>query len=114
MTHNHTQTSISPTVLAHRPGRAVVIVDVRKPAARRASGAAIAGAVWRHPVEVDHWADEFKGRTVAVYCVHGHEVSQTVRSFLTGKGIETMILEGGFEAWQQAGLPVEALDDADA
>jgi thiosulfate sulfurtransferase len=50
---------------------------------------------------------------VAMYCVHGHEVSQAVRGFLAEMDIEAVIVEGGFEAWKAAGLPVAPLESAD-
>ncbi|KJS16641.1 MAG: hypothetical protein VR78_07200 [Hoeflea sp. BRH_c9] len=100
--------------MASSPGGLVSIIDVRKPAARAASGLAIPGALWRHPFDAANWADEFTGRQVAVYCVHGHEVSQAVRGFLTDLGMDAMSVEGGFEGWRQAGLPVEPVDDRHA
>jgi rhodanese-related sulfurtransferase len=45
--------------------------------------------------------------------VHGHEVSQAVRGFLADMGIEAMIVEGGFEAWRAADLPVAPVESAD-
>ena len=113
MSHIHTPTSVSPAGLAAEPGD-FVILDVRKPAARAASGLAIAGALWRHPFDAANWAGEFKGRRVILYCVHGHEVSQAVRGYLSDLGIDAAIVEGGFEAWRLAGLPVEPVVDADA
>ena len=112
MSQNHNQTSLSPVVLANSPGRWVVI-DVRKPVARLASGSAVAGSVWRHPFDALNWAGEFSGGRVALYCVHGHEVSRAVRGFLADMGIEAVIVEGGFEAWKTAGLPVAPVESAD-
>lgn len=65
------------------------------------------GAVWLHPFEAAGWAPAYRGRSVVVFCVHGHEVSLAVRGFLEDMGVDAMILEGGFEAWREAGLPVE-------
>ena len=113
MSNIPTETSVSPAGLAKDPGD-FVILDVRKPMARAASGLAIAGALWRHPFDAANWAGEFKGRRVIVYCVHGHEVSRAVRGFLVDSEIDAAILEGGFEAWRLAGLPVETVVDADA
>ena len=114
MSQFHNQTSIMPIDLAAMPGTAVTFVDVRKPPARTALGLSIAGAVWRHPFDAANWADEFRGGPVAVYCVHGHEVSQAVRGYLADQGIDAVIIKGGFEAWKQAGLPVEPVGGDDA
>lgn len=90
-----------------------LIIDVRKPMARLASGAIIPGSVWRHPFDALNWAGELRSGRVAVYCVHGHEVSQAVRGFLADKDIEAVIVEGGFEAWKAAGLPVAPVESVD-
>lgn len=114
MSQFHNESSLSPVALAALPVGAVTIIDVRKPAARAASGLAIPGAIWRHPFDAANWAYEFTGKQIVVYCVHGHEVSQAVRGFLADLGIEAVILEGGFEGWRQTGLPVKPLDDDNA
>lgn len=112
MSQNHCLTSLSPVALTASPD-GWVIIDVRKPVARLASGSVIAGSVWRHPFDAHNWAGEFSGRRVALYCVHGHEVSQAVRGFLADMDIEAVIVEGGFEAWKAAGLPVAPVESAD-
>lgn len=112
MSQNYNQTSLSPDALADSTG-GWVIIDVRKPVARLASGSAIAGAIWRHPFDALNWAGEFNGKRVALYCVHGHEVSRAVRGFLADMDIETVFVEGGFEAWKAAGLPVAPVESAD-
>jgi thiosulfate sulfurtransferase len=106
------ETSVSPLDLV-ADGEAIVIVDVRKPAARAGSGLQISGATWRHPFDAANWADAFRGRRVAVYCVHGHEVSRAVRGFLEDCGVKARLIEGGFEAWRDAGLPVEPVGMSD-
>jgi len=113
MSQIHNQTSVSPVCLKGLPGD-FTILDVRKPVARATSGLAIPGALWRHPFDAANWADEFKAVRVVVYCVHGHEVSLAVRGYLSDVGIDAVIIEGGFEAWRQAGLPVEPLADINA
>ena len=114
MSQIHNQTSLSPADLAAFPAGSISLVDVRKPGARAASGMTIPGALWRHPFDAANWAGEFRGTKVVVYCVHGHEVSQAVRGYLADMGIEALLLEGGFEAWQQSGLPLEPVAEADA
>ena len=83
-------------------------IDVRKPMARETSGEDMPGAVWRHPFEAAHWAPEFTGQRLVVFCVHGHEVSHAVAGFLRDEGFDVLVLEGGFEAWRTAGQSVVA------
>ena len=82
----------------------VTLIDVRKPAARAASGLSIEKAAWRHPFDALRWIDQIdRHRKIVVFCVHGHEVSQAVHSFLRDDGIDASYLEGGFDAWREAG-----------
>ena len=100
---DHTISIENLKVGAH--GRA--LIDVRKPAAYQASGRVITGALWHHPFEVDSWADTVD-RPVAVYCVHGHEVSQGVAAYLRARGIDAVYLIGGFEDYVASGGETEA------
>lgn len=85
-------------------GEDIVLLDVRKPEAYRASGLAMPGAGWRDPFSVTEWASEISGNTsVVVYCVHGHEVSQGVGKILQAGGADVRVLEGGFEGWRESG-----------
>lgn len=84
-----------------------VLIDVRKDEAYAASGRTIAGALRRPPSQVGEWAADFRGRPVAIFCVHGHEVSQTVCTRLRSEGIDAVYIEGGFEALVTAGFPTE-------
>ncbi|WP_422371178.1 rhodanese-like domain-containing protein [Hoeflea sp.] len=112
MSQVYNETSVSPLDLI-AIGEAIVIIDVRKPAARSSSGLEVPGSVWRHPFDAVNWAGAFKGRRVVVYCVHGHEVSRAVRGLLEDSGIEARLIEGGFEAWRAAGLPVVPVELSD-
>ena len=98
--------SIMPMGLADSLSSQTVI-DVRKAAAFQVSGMTIAGAFRRLPFDAENWWSEFAGRRIVVFCVHGHEVSRAVCGFLEDKGIDAAVLEGGFEAWRAAGLPVQ-------
>ena len=51
-------------------------------------------------------AQEFAGRSVVVYCQRGEKLSQGVAAWLRHQGIGAHNVEGGFEAWRQAGLPL--------
>ena len=88
------------------------IVDVRKTPARARSGLTMPGSVWRAPFSADYWWQEFAGQKIVVFCAHGHEVSKAVAGFLNDHGINARYLEGGFEAYREAGGAVEMIDDA--
>lgn len=83
------------------------LIDVRRaPTYAQASGV-IAGATWQDPARVDHWGTTLaRGEPVVVYCVHGHEVSQTAAARLRAGGVDARHLVGGIEAWKAAGLPL--------
>ncbi len=87
----------------------LTIIDVRKAPALGKSGLTMPGAVWRAPFSADNWWQEFSGQKVAVFCVHGHEVGMAVAGFLNDQGIEARFLEGGFEAYREAGGAVETI-----
>jgi rhodanese-related sulfurtransferase len=52
------------------------------------------------------WAGMLAGKKVVVSCVHGRERSAGVAAILRSEGVDAEILEGGFMAWRDAGLPV--------
>jgi len=56
--------------------------------------------------DVRIWAKGYAGQKAVVSCVHGRERSAGVAAILRSEGIEAEILEGGFAAWRDAGLPV--------
>src|SRR5262249_14394145 len=53
---------------------------------------------WCHKLRPD--------RSVVVYCVHGHEVSQQTAVALGGAGVDVRYLEGGIAGWAELGLPL--------
>jgi rhodanese-related sulfurtransferase len=77
------------------------IIDVRPradellPASSRLAAEDVAG-----------WAGRFTGRNVVITCVRGEERSAGVAAILRSEGVDAEILEGGFAAWREAGLPV--------
>ena len=58
---------------------------------------------WRDPVVSD------PGRQVIVMCNEGYQ-SSLVAATLQDLGLDATDLEGGFQAWRRAGLPVEPGD----
>lgn len=92
--------SISPEKLiaARRTAAAPLLIDVRREAAFLAAPDMAAGALRRDPAAVEAWADELPASArIAVYCVHGHEVSQNVAKSLRSRGHNAQFVEHGLE-----------------
>ena len=88
---------------ARESPRPPLVIDVRREPAFRASPHMMAGALRRDPDTVAAWADELpSAAAIAVYCVHGHEVSQGVARALRERGHDARFLEGGIEHWREA------------
>lgn len=84
-----------------------LLIDVRRDAAFRAAPDLLQGALRRDPSSVAHWADELPpAAAIAVYCVHGHEVSQHAARALRDRGLNASYIEGGMEAMRAAGNPL--------
>jgi rhodanese-related sulfurtransferase len=88
--------------------QAVQLLDVRRAPVFGAATDMLAGASWRDPAEVADWAAGLdRQQPVVVYCVHGHAVSQGAAQALRERGFDARFLAGGFEAWRDAGLPLQ-------
>jgi rhodanese-related sulfurtransferase len=95
--------------------QAPLLIDVRKNEAFAASTVTLPGALRRDPLQAEDWAATLPtAGSVLVYCVHGHEVSQGVQRVLQHKGISAQFLQGGIEAWREAGLPLSTKPGASA
>ncbi len=95
--------SISADKLSRLIGTAncPAIIDVRPDADE------LLPASLRHSAEgVSEWACTLTGQRVVVSCVHGLERSAGVAALLRSEGVDAEILEGGFAAWKDGGLPV--------
>jgi rhodanese-related sulfurtransferase len=86
---------------------ALHIVDVRRRDAYDQSPHLLPGAVWRDATKSKQWAPE-SGQPIVVACKAGHEMSQTTAAQLRADGVDALVLEGGYEAWAKAGLPLVA------
>lgn len=87
---------------------APLIIDVRKNEAFAASGYLLPGALRRDPAQTDTWASALpKATAMVVYCVHGHEVSQSTAALLGQRGINARYLQGGIAAWRDQGLALQ-------
>ena len=95
--------AISPEKLSRLIGipACPVIIDVRP------EGQEMLPVSSRRPAEsVNEWASALAGRQVVVACVHGQERSAGAAAMLRCQGVDAEILEGGFQGWREAGLPV--------
>ena len=76
-----------------------LVIDVRRNERFRDSTYLIHGALRRDPAALAEWKQSLpRAENMVVYCVHGHEVSQNAARALGAK-----YLEGGIEAWREAG-----------
>jgi Fe-Mn family superoxide dismutase len=83
------------------------LLDVRRAGMFEQADALIEGARWRDPALVGQWSAELQaGAPVVVYCIYGHEVGRATALRLRAAGIDARFLQGGFEAWKAAGLPL--------
>ncbi|NVO17698.1 MAG: chromate resistance protein [Rhodoplanes sp.] len=82
---------------------APAIVDVRTPDDFNADRRLLPAALRRDAATVESWADPLAGQDVVVVCRHGHALSQGVAAWLRHAGIAATSLDGGFEAWRNAG-----------
>jgi len=101
-----TDAAISPLELKQRlaafPPPAVL--DVRRQSAFDADPQTIPGGVRCAPDRVAALASELEPwRPVVAYCVRGHEVGRDAAALLRSHGLDAFHLEGGLEAWRDAG-----------
>lgn len=85
-----------------------LLLDVRRAGVFQNAATVIPGAHWRDPMTVAAWATELPAdREVVVYCVYGHEVGRATAMRLRAAGVQARYLQGGIDAWQAAGRPVQ-------
>ena len=96
--------SVAQLALLLGSRRAPLLVDVRRVEVFAADSVVIASAIWRDPFAVDEWLKFMpRHRDLVLYCVHGHEISKHTCSALRSAGLSARFLDGGIEAWTQAG-----------
>jgi rhodanese-related sulfurtransferase len=96
---------------------APLIIDVRIEEDWAADPRLLPAAIRRDHRQVADWAPGFAGRTVTVVCQRGAKLSQGVAAWLRHAGARAETLEGGFEAWRDAGallVQAEKLPPRDA
>jgi rhodanese-related sulfurtransferase len=84
---------------------APTVIDARRAPAFDADDRMIVGAVRYPPDDIAAWRPQPKNQPVVVYCVRGHEVSQSVAETLRGLGVDARYLAGGIGEWTESGLP---------
>lgn len=108
--------SISPQYLwnAMATRDAPQLVDVRRRDAFEASPQLLPGAIWRDAGQTQTWSAELgRARPIVIACKAGHEMSQAAVAQLRADGFDARVLEGGYEAWANAGLPFVAKAELD-
>lgn len=102
--------SISLQQLARRIGLpdAPVLIDVRTEEDAAADPRLLPASLRRDHRTVAAWATAFRGQAVVVLCQKGLKLSEGAAAWLRHAGAEAEVLEGGFLAWAEAGLPLVA------
>src|SRR6202140_4573832 len=101
-------TTISADKLARLIGTAnmPVLIDVRTEEDFAADPRLIPGAVRRRHEDAADWGEQFSGRSAIVVCLRGQKLAQGTAAWLRHVHVEAEALEGGFEAWKAAKLPL--------
>jgi rhodanese-related sulfurtransferase len=101
--------SISAQDLWHSFGTAQSpqLIDVSRRDIYESRPGVLPDSNWREVTEVSKWAPALdRNRQIVVACKAGKEVSQFITADLRAAGYNATILEGGFAAWKEAGLPL--------
>lgn len=83
-----------------------VVIDVRTEEDYQADPRLLPGSVRRPALMASEWSSEFSGRPTVVVCQKGLKLSQGAAGWLRQEGSAAESLEGGFEAWRAAKLPL--------
>ena len=100
--------TISVEQLARLVGtpKSPALVDVRIDDDFQADPRLLPASLRRPHAKATQWAQEFRGRSVFVLCQRGEKLSHGVAAWLRHEGVPADALEGGFEAWKAAELPL--------
>ena len=103
--------SIAPDKLARLLGtaRSPIIIDVREDEALGADKRLIPASVHLPYASAEQWASAYRGKSVAVSCQRGKKLAEGAAAWLRHYGADAEVVEGGFEAWRDAGLPLVPL-----
>jgi rhodanese-related sulfurtransferase len=100
--------SVTPQALWRRIGAAdaPLVIDVRKTEAIEASNGLLPGAILHDPKDAASWTIAPGSGPIVTACSHGHARSQMAAAHLRARGFDARVLDGGYDAWQAAGLPL--------
>lgn len=103
--------SIAPDKLARLIGtpRSPVVVDVREPDAVAQDPRLIPTSLNLSHANATEWAPGLAGQSVVVSCQRGKKLAEGTAAWLRHFGASAEVVEGGFEAWRDAGLPLVPL-----
>ena len=103
--------SIAPDKLARLLGTAKspIIIDVREDEALEADQRLIPASVHLPYASAEQWAGAYRGKSVAVSCQRGKKLAEGAAAWLRHYGADAEVVEGGFEGWRDAGLPLVPL-----
>jgi rhodanese-related sulfurtransferase len=100
--------SISPDKLVRLLGssKTPIIIDVREADALAADPRLIPTSLHLPYESAETWAANYRGSSVAVSCQRGKKLAEGAAAWLRHHGADAEVVEGGFEAWRDAGLPL--------
>jgi rhodanese-related sulfurtransferase len=100
-------TTIAPPQLARLIGTpdAPEVIDLRVDADFDADPRLIPGATRRSHVTAAEWTAGYRGRRCVAVCARGRKISEGTAALLRAAGAAAEVLDGGFAAWAEAGLP---------
>nr|WP_295885285.1 sulfurtransferase/chromate resistance protein [uncultured Devosia sp.] len=103
--------SIAPDKLARLLGtaKAPIIIDVREDEGLEADQRLIPASIHLPYATAEQWAASYRGKSVAVTCQRGKKLAEGAAAWLRHYGANAEVVEGGFEAWRDAGLPLVPL-----
>ena len=103
-----TFTTISSDKLARLIGTAngPALIDVRTEEDFAADRRLIPGSIKLSDETVTEWGGDFAGRRAVVSCFRGEKLAQGTAAWLRQLGVEAETLDGGFEGWKAAKLPL--------
>ena len=100
---------VSPLDLWSRIGTAdaPMVLDVCRREIYEAGPGVIPTAQWHKPETYMEWVPSLPtDRPIVLACRYGHNLSQMIAAELRARGVSAQVLEGGRQAWSEAGLPL--------
>src|SRR5262245_42984014 len=83
-----------------------VLIDVRTEEDFAADQRLIPGAVRRNSAAATDWGQQYAGQPAVVVCLRGQKLAQGTAAWLRHLDVSAESLEGGFEGWKDAKLPL--------